>query len=123
MPESDKASSATLLGVFLQTAMDHALQARRGCLGYPRNGGRIFVQNRRHRIGRRGSLERARTGQHLVENRTERKDVGPVVDINPTYLLRRHVALRAHHDTWLGRVGHGRCCLRLRLDQLSQAEV
>ena len=63
---------------------------------------RIRLQNRVHRLDRRRAGERAFGGQHLVEHRAEREDVGARVGLLPADLLGRHVAERAHHDAGLG---------------------
>ncbi len=47
-------------------------------------------------------LESGKSGDHLVEHRSERKLVGTKIDFAAGGLLRRHVADRAHHDSVLG---------------------
>ena len=63
--------------------------------------GRLAPERGMQRIDRRFALERAPSGQHLVEHAAEREDVGPVIDRLAADLLRRHVARRAHHGAWL----------------------
>ena len=67
--------------------------------------GRVFLEDRRHRVGGRVALERALAGQHFVEHRAEGEQIAARVDGLPAHLLGRHVADRAHHRA---RVGHRR---------------
>ena len=72
-------------------------------------------------------MESTLAGNHFVENRAERKQVGALVGNFPANLLGRHVAGRAHHEASIrdyldgggisGRVG------LFGLSQLGQAEV
>ena len=48
-----------------------------------------------HRLERRLALKRALAGEHLVQHRAEREDVGAVIDRLAAHLLGRHVAGRA----------------------------
>jgi hypothetical protein len=79
----------------------------------------------RHRVAR----ERRMSSQQLVEHAAERSDVGPLVDLLSTRLLRAHVGRRAEDhafacSTW----GHGRRgreigAGRVTGSHLGQAEV
>lgn len=60
-------------------------------------------------------------GEHLVEHRAKREQVGARIDCLTAYLLRRHVAGRAQDRAWVGRCsGGGISACR---DRLGQAEV
>jgi hypothetical protein len=116
----------TLFGVFFEAAMNHALQSLRSVLRQLRNARRIFIQDGRHGIGGSRSLESAGASQHLVENRSESKDVGAMVDRLPSYLFGSHVASGAQHDAGLGcgcDSGTGRVDLVLRLCQFGETEI
>lgn len=96
----------------------------------PRDLGRIFLEDRVHRLDGRCALKRALARDHLVENAAVAEDVGSVVGGLPADLLGRHVSHRAHDDAGAGfelrgRFGHLRRG-RERADrahELRQAEI
>ena len=88
---------------------------------------RLFLQDRRHRVGGRVPSERLLARQELVEHRSEREDVRAVIERKSAHLFGRHVADGSHHRAGL-RQARGRRGARLldrggRLDPLGQAEV
>ena len=97
----------------------------RGC-GWTPKVRRIFLEDRRHRLDGGVAPKGAPSGEQLVEDRAEGKDVGAVIGGLAPDLLGRHVADRAHDDARLGaeRCGGSRGQLLGRsLDQLAQTEV
>ena len=69
---------------------------------------RIVLQNRGHGFGRSVAAEGAHAGKHFVEHGAKRKDVGARIGGLAAYLLRRHVARRAHdHSRRCVRTGEG----------------
>src|SRR3982750_326074 len=66
-------------------------------------------------------------GQHLVENRAERKNIGAGINRLAQYLLGRHVACRTQHHAWsadvVQRARFGCAILSDRDSQLREAEV
>ena len=74
----------------------------RGWNGTLRQPARLLLEDRRHRFSRRLPLERRAAREHLAEDRSEREDVGPLVDRRAAGLLRRHVADRADDRPGLG---------------------
>src|SRR5205085_2116389 len=87
----------TLLGVFLETATDDAVHARRH-----RRAGfklrRILFEDGAHRFDGTVALERGAAGEHLEEDEAKREDVRTMVRRFAAYLLRRHVGGRPHHS-------------------------
>ena len=69
----------TMTRVLLQTVADDVVQGRRD--RPPRVGGvrRLFVQDRRHGLGRRAAREGALAREHLVEDRPEGEEVAAMV--------------------------------------------
>src|SRR6185436_14898850 len=59
----------------------------------------ILLQDGADCVRRRILLESAPPGEHLVEHRAERENVGARIYWLPPQLLRRHVAHRAHNRT------------------------
>src|SRR5262249_19067403 len=107
-----------LVGIFLEAMANQPAYARFAQIG--RLGGEDCAE---HIDGRR-SMERAAARQHLVENRAEGKNIGPVVEWLSTNLLRRHVTHRAHDTARLRFQGNGdRLRLINRLGNLGQSEV
>src|SRR5207249_1753300 len=82
-----------LFGRLPQAASDDLLQLRRGPGGERR---RLPPDDCVRRLERRAAGERAPTGDHLVEDRAEREDVGAVIGVLPLHLFRRHVGYRSH---------------------------
>jgi len=88
----------------------------------------LFRQDRRDRVGRGVALERAAARDHLVEDRPEGEDVGPLVRRATAHLLGRHVAHGPQHDAGLrahgsrGEVGLLRAA-GFRLLELCETEV
>ena len=104
--EPDSASSANATscalwnrsaGFFFEAVPDDAIE--RGRLRNLRRDKirRILAQNGRHRLRRGVAAECALTGDHLVEDCAERKQIRPCVDGLAAHLFRRHVADRADH--------------------------
>ena len=65
----------TLRGIFLQAVPHDPFQAGRNVAPRFRKLGRLFFQNRAHRVGRGLTVEGPLAGNHLVENRPEGKNV------------------------------------------------
>ena len=116
-----------LLRVLLETVPDDALEAGRDVLVRDGEVRRVFLQDRRHRVGGRVAVERAPAREHLVEDRAEGEDVAARVGGLAADLLGRHVAERAEHDAGLRARGRGRQVRRLaallRVRELGEAEV
>ena len=68
----------------LETAIEKS--SRQPRLGVCRGGRRIAYQRAGDRR-RRGAFKGSTTGDHLVQNSTERKQIGPLVDRQPLDLL------------------------------------
>ena len=68
---------------------------------------RLLRQDRRDRVRRRVPAERALAREHLVQDRPEGEEVGPLVRGLPAHLLGRHVAHRPEHDAGLRAAGDG----------------
>ena len=85
------------------------------------------MNNRVHRLDVRLSLERALTGNRLVEDGAKAEDVCPMIDGLRADLFRRHEADGPEYHTGHRRVGAGkrgpvrRACRYSRL--LSQTEI
>ena len=89
---------------------------------------RVLPENRRHRLGRSLPGKRATTGQELVQNGAQSKQIRAMIDRQSTHLLGRHVADRAKYDTRLRRRGRRHHRARgfgpwLILRQLRQTEI
>ena len=63
---------------------------------------RILFQDGGHRLRRRVALESAPPGQHLVEDRAQRKQICPRIDGLPADLLGRHVAHGSEDGSGVG---------------------
>jgi hypothetical protein len=121
-----------LLRILLEAVPHDPLDAGRNVRVRQRDLGRIFLEDRGHRVGRRVSLERPLAREHLVEDRAEREDVRARVRRPSAHLLRGHVAERAEDDAGLCRA-RGRAArrgrhvrrrrFRFRLDELGQTEI
>jgi hypothetical protein len=88
--------------------------------------GRFFLQNRAHRVGGRGAVERPLARQHFVENRAQAENVGARVERLAPDLLRRHVSRRSHHQArFCAAVGgsHQVFRTRIHLGEFGQPEV
>ena len=72
-------------------------------------------------VGHRRRLERRAAGQHLVEHRAQREEVGAVVHLAAAQLLGRHVVERAEHQAGDGEPAIVSPLAGLR--ELGQAEV
>ena len=85
---------------------------------------RIVAQNRGQRVDRRGPLEGAAPGEHLVEHGAERELIGAKIHDGAARLFRRHVGQRAHHGARprIARARHG-FAVRVAARQSCQAEV
>ncbi len=115
----------SLARALLEAVRDDALESGRKLRPGGREVRRVGLQNRAHRLDGRVSGECSLPGEHLVEDRAERKNVAPLVDHRAPHLLRRHVADGSHHGAGLGLRRHrGRGSLRLlRPFDLRQPEV
>ena len=76
-----------LFGLFLETPPDDAIERGGDAGGDLRELRRVFLEDRVHRFHLGVALEGATSRQHLVEDRAERKDVGPVIDRLSSHLL------------------------------------
>ena len=117
-----------LLGILFEAVAHDPLEARRDVLIGDGEIRRIFAQDRRHRVRRRISMERALSREHLVEDRAEGEDVAARVGRPSTHLLRRHIAERSQHDSRLRARRGGRQVRLLSrallgMRQLGQPEV
>ena len=101
------------VGAFLEASLQDALPGRSGQHTRRRDVGRILLEDRRHRFGGGVALERAASGEHLVEDAAQREDVGAMIAALPANLLGRHVTDRAEHDARFGR-GRNRGRVRRR---------
>jgi len=89
-------------GILLQAVRDHLLDRRRHLRTGRRELRRLVPENRVHRLDGRIAAEGPLAAEHLVEDDAEAEDVRAMVDGEPTYLFRRHVADCTEH---LARVG------------------
>ena len=67
--------------------MHNALERWRGRSVETAHLRRFFFENGRHRLAARVPLERSSSGEHLVEDRAEGKDVRAVIDALTAYLF------------------------------------
>ena len=88
--------------VLLETVTDDAIERGRNVCACAVELRRIFLQDRRHRVGSRVAFERSSAGQHFVQHGAERKEVRASIDRLSANLLGRHVADRAHHRAGIG---------------------
>jgi hypothetical protein len=104
--------------LLVQGFQANRLQVSRYSGHQTRRADRVVVDDLADRLHRALALERGAPGEHLVENRAQRVDVGRRTDLSrvPSPLLGGHVAGRAHDLAALGLPG-------VRVDPLGQAEV
>ena len=81
----------------LQAVPHRALETRRHRAAARGELRRIVVQDGVHRLDRRFAVEGAVAGEHLVEHRAQREEVGAGIGREAPHLLRRHVPIRADH--------------------------
>ena len=117
-----------LLGVLLEAMPHDALEAGRDAAVGLGEVGRLLRQDGAHRVRGRLAVEGALAREHLVEDRTEGKDVAARVGGTAAHLLGRHVAERAENDSGLGSLRRGRqvrllASETLGLRELGEAEV
>src|ERR1035438_9623895 len=115
-----------LLRFLFEAAAHDPLQGGRKILQRLRKRWWIFVQNGGQGFGPGGLLKGSSSGEHLVENDAERKDVGASVRGLSADLLRCHVAYRGQHmagASLLDSSGRavGGCGIKLR--EFGQSEV
>ena len=82
-------------GRFSRHRIDDLLERRRHGFAQVRERRRVLLEDGRDRVGGRGALERHLPGQHLVQHRPEREDVGAVIERQAAHLLGRHVWRRS----------------------------
>ena len=75
------------------------------------------------RLRHRRAGERRASGEHLVEHRPEREQIGAMVDLAAAQLLGRHVVQRAQHHPGHGEPERLRVIGRRRREELGQPEV
>src|SRR5436190_24302660 len=104
----------TIRRLFLETAADDAVERPWQIRIDVCELRRIFFEDGVHRLDVRIAAEGTPSGHHFVEDRTEREDVGPVIERLRADLLRRYVADSAHHhadcrvcDPGFSRASHG----------------
>ena len=115
-----------MIPVLLQAMPDDPVERRGDVPPRLRQLPRLISHDGRHRLGIRLSPERSLAREQLVEDRSEREDVGAVIDRESLYLLGRHVAggphdrpgLRVARDRWRHLVARS-----VGLDPLGQAKV
>src|SRR5215510_1568660 len=86
----------SLFGILFQTMPNYALKRGRHVLIALRQIGRIFFQDRAHRLSCGFTVKSSLAGEHLVEDRSERKDVRAMIYWTTSHLLRRHVPDCSH---------------------------
>ena len=110
-----------------QASLDDTLQRRRGEWLQRGHGRRIGRQDRRNHAGPALPRERPAAGDHLMQHRTEGKEVSAAIDLTPFELLGRAVGNRAHDLTFCGHLQVCRCGFRnfigFRLSELCQTEI
>src|SRR5207249_4960826 len=116
-----------LIWLLFEASPHDALERRRD-LRAAGEFGRVFLQDRAHRVGGRPPLEGACAREHFVENRAQSKDVRALIYCLSARLLGRHVAESPHDDAGCCRLGRGgeASLLRRRTlwgGELRQAEV
>ena len=89
---------------------------------------RLARDDRRQRVGHRLSVERARAGEHFIQDDAERPDVGATVDALSARLLGGHVGRcpEDHPHLRHGRRGDRGSCLRIdgpRFQRLRESEI
>ena len=94
-----------LVGALLETVADDLDELGRQGAAALAKMRRLLVEDRHHRLDRRGALEGAATRQHLVEDGAEGEDVGAVVGRLAAHLLGRHVTDGAEHHAGLRGAG------------------
>ena len=116
----------TLLGILLQAMPCDPTQVK-GQIGlHFRHRRRIVPQQGRDHLCGVLAAEGPPAGGHLIEQDSEREDIGPLIDRLSFHLLWGHIRHRAHDESFLGQ---GPCRLvfasghRAALVQLGQAEV
>ena len=85
------------LAIFLQRLANCRFQPGRYLGIQLRRRRRIVPQNGAANLARTGAIERHLAGRHLVEHRSERKQIRARVDIFCPHLFRRHVCDGAQH--------------------------
>src|SRR5260370_11801809 len=116
----------SLVATFLHAVLPNSPRRRRDITISFGEVGRIFLQDRAHRIRRRLPVKRALARNHFVENRGEAEYVGARIHGQAAHLLRRHISRSTHHYAGFGSVSHGgqrSVIARLRLSQFGEAEV
>src|ERR1700757_4131159 len=84
--------------------MHYTLQPRRSVGRELRNGRRLFVGGRGHRVCPRGLEKCWLARHHFMQNSSEREDIGVVTGGFPPNLFGRHVPDPSHHQAWLSDV-------------------
>ena len=94
----------TLLGILLQATLITRARAG-GVSAQLRDRRGLFVQDGGHGLAEVG-LSKLAVRKHLVQDCAKSEDVAPSIDGPSAYLLRGHVADRAHHHPGLRPIGH-----------------
>lgn len=81
----------SILGVLLETPAHDMVERRRCHLHDARDRGRLRRDDGGDETGFRLGLEGALTGGHLIEHRTQGKDIGPSIGLEALELLGCHV--------------------------------
>jgi hypothetical protein len=95
-----------LLGPLLEAPAHDALEGGRDVAGGLEQARRVVPEDRVERLDRALAPEGPLAGEHLVEDGSEREDVGAGVHRLAAHLLGGHVAHRAHDPAGLGRERH-----------------
>ena len=104
--------------LFLQATAHDTAERRRN---RGRQLGRLFLQDGVHHLDRRFAGKGPLAAEHLIEHHAEAEQVRAMVGGFAPYLLRRHVASRAQHHTFIRQIGSGR--IRRRVPLLGQPEI